>query len=287
MIWALRTISRFLAMLPLRWALALGRCMGWVFGSVIRYHRREAEEALARSLPELSAEERRRVIRRMYANLGMNLVEILRLPHADEAYFDQYVTRENEEHLRKALAGGKGVLVLTAHMGNWDLLCTLAPHFNYPTTIITKEIKNKALNEYWMTTRARFGLKFVPAHNSFRLCLAALRRNEIVGVILDQNMIDTEGIFVDFFGRPACTTPGLAYLSAQSGAPVVPVYMLREGGRHVIRILPPVLPPPDRKPETIRVFTQQYTRLIEDMIRAHPAQWTWIHRRWRTQPRSL
>ena len=281
----LQFISWLFSLLSPRAALAVGRGLGWIYGSVIRYHRRDAWEALARSLPEKTAAERRGILRRMYGNLGMNVVETARLPHVSEQHLKDTIDWEGEHHARDVLAAGKGLLVLSAHTGNWDILCTMAPRFNYPTTIITKRIKNKGINDYWMAARARFGLKFVPAHNSYRPCLAALRKNEIIVFILDQNMIRDEGLFVDFFGHPACTTPGLAYMSAQSGAAVVPVFMLRQpDGRHLVKALPPIAPPPDRKPETIAAYTQRYTKVIEDVIRANPDQWIWIHRRWRTTP---
>lgn len=279
----LQWLSSCVSRMPLARALALGRWLGWVYGSVIRYHRRDAFDALARSLPEIPRDERAAIVDRMYANLGMNLVELLRLGSAPDEYLRDFLSVEGEEHVRAALAQGKGVIALTGHIGNWDLLCTLSPRFGYPLTIITKEIKPPELNEYWMETRRRFGLKFVPAHNSYRKCLSALKKNELVGFILDQNMIRTEGVFVDFFGRPACTTPGLAYMAAQSGAPVLPVFAVREAdGHHRIRILPALESPPDREPETIRRFTQLYTRVIEQAVQEHPDQWIWIHRRWRT-----
>lgn len=281
----LQTISWFFSRLPLPAALATGHFLGWIYGSVIRYHRRDARQALALSLPEIPARQREDILRRMYANLGMNVVEVTRLPHLTEQQLETLIDWENEFYAHEVLAAGKGLLVLSAHTGSWDLLCTLAPRFHYPTTLITKNIKNKQVNDYWMSTRARFGLKFVPAHNSYRQCLTALRKNEIVAFILDQNMINTEGVFVDFFGRPACTTPGLAYMSAQSRAAVVPTFMLRlPDGRHRLKVLPPIPPPPDRKPETILAYTQRYTKVIEDVVRQYPDQWIWLHRRWRTQP---
>jgi len=283
----LKAIAWVFGRLPLPVALALGQGLGWLYGSVIRFHRRDAWEALRRSLPEKNAAERAAILSRMYRNLGMNLVETLRLAALPRERLAELLTFEGAEHLHAALARGRGVLVLSAHIGNWDLLCTLAPYFNYPTTIITKEIRNRALNELWMETRRRFGLKFAPAHHSYRQCLHALRNNEIVGFILDQNMIRDEGVFVDFFGQPACTTPGLAFMSAQSRAPVVPVFILRrKGGRHLVRVSPLLEPPPDRRPETIREYTQRYTRIIEDVVRQYPEQWIWIHRRWRTVPQE-
>lgn len=281
----LKGLSKFFSGLPLPVALALGRGLGWFYGTVIRHHRRDAVEALRFSFPEKSETDRSRIIKRMYQNLGMNAVEELRMASVDNTYLGNNIIWEGESHARTVLEAGKGMLVLTAHLGNFDLLCTIAPKFNYPTTIITKNIKNNAINTLWMEARSRFGLKFVPAHNSYRQCLSALRRNEIVGFILDQNMINTEGVFVNFFGRPACTSPGLAYMAAQSGAGVVPVFMIRlDKGRHLVKIMPALPLPPDRKPETIEKFTQLYTSVIEDMVRHYPEQWIWVHRRWKTKP---
>lgn len=273
--------------LPSSRALAVGRALGWVFGSVIRYHRQDAFEALARSLPDQTEAERKRIVRSMYANLGMNLVETARLRHLTPEQASNLAYFDHEERVHEALARGKGVIVLTAHVGSWDLLCTLTPAFGYPITVITKLMRNKALHDLWIDIRTRFGVRFLPPHNSYRPCLAALRRKELIGFILDQNMIDKEGVFVDFFGRPACTSPGLAYLAAHAQCPVLPAFATREpDGRHRIRILPALDPPPDRKPETIAQSTQTYTRIIEDVVRAFPDQWIWIHRRWKTQPKQ-
>lgn len=283
----LKCVSKIFGALPLNRALALGSAIGWFYGIVIRHHRRDAEEALQRSFPEISHAERQRLLNQVYRNLGMNAAEEMRMPTVTTAYLQDSITWDNEAPIREVLAAGKGALALTAHVGNFDLLCTIAPKFNYPTTIITKVIKNKAINDWWMAARSRFGLKFLPAHNSYRQCLGALRKNEIVAFILDQNMINTEGIFVDFFGKPACTSPGLAYMSAQSGAAVIPIFMIRlENGRHRVKVMAPIPPPPDRKPETISHYTQLYTKIIEDVIREYPDQWIWVHRRWRTVPKK-
>lgn len=281
----LKGLSALFIAMPLAVALKLGRGMGWCFGSVIRYHRRDAIDALRRSLPETTEAERRRILNNMYRNIGMNVVEVLRMPFVTSQYLNDHITWEGEDYVRTALAAGKGVLVLTAHIGNFDMLCTIAPRFVHPTTIITKNIKNASVNRYWMEARERFGLKFLPAHHSYRQCLSALRNNEIIGFVLDQNMIRTEGVFVEFFGRPACTTPGLAFMSAQSKAPVIPAFIVRQpDGYHLVKASPPIPPPPDRKPETILEYTQLYTKAIENHIREYPDQWIWVHRRWRTVP---
>ena len=281
----LSAIAALFSCLSLGTALAIGRRLGWVYGSVIRYHRQDAIDALKRAFPEKPQFEILEIVRRMYANLGMNLVEILRLGKVTDAFLRESIEIEGEEHGRAALLRNRGAIILTGHLGNWDLLASIVPRLGYPLTVISKDIKNKGLNEFWMKIRQRFGVKFVPAHNSYRSCLTTLKKNELIGFILDQNMIKTEGVFVDFFGTPACTTPGLAYMSAQSGAPVVPAFMIRrENGRHLVKVLPPLDPPPNREPETIREFTQRYTTIIEEIIRQYPDQWIWIHRRWKTVP---
>ncbi len=281
----LNAIAAFCSWLSLPAALSFGRGLGWIYGSVIRYHRKDAIEALHRAFPEKPHDEILGIVRSMYANLGTNAVELFRMPGMTDEFLRTHIDVEGEPLAKDAMARGKGVIILTGHIGNWDLLAAGTPRLGYPLTIITKVMKNKAANDFWMEMRMRFGMKTVPAHNSYRACLSVLRKNELLGFILDQNMIRKEGVFVDFFGKPACTTPGLAYLSAQSGAPVVPVFMIRlEHGRHLIKVLPPIEPPPDRESATIRDYTQRYTKIIEEMIRQYPDQWTWIHRRWRTKP---
>lgn len=281
----LNRLTRAAARWPLSRVLALGRGLGWLYGSLIRYHRRDAREALAFSLPEIGPARRRTILNEMYAQLGMNLVEVLRLAGGQTADLDERVTIEGEETIREALKRGRGVLVLTAHLGNWDLLAMYAGRRGYPLTVISKTVRPAAVNEMWMRMRRESGVSIVPAHHSYRECLRVLKRNELVGFILDQNRPIEQGIFVDFFGRPACTSPGLAFLAAQSQAPVVPAFIHRESRkRHVLRILPLIEPPPDRSPENIRQATREYTTIIEQEIRRYPEQWIWLHRRWRTQP---
>jgi KDO2-lipid IV(A) lauroyltransferase len=127
-------------------------------------------------------------------------------------------------------------------------------------------------------------LHLLTAKKSYKECLQRLRRGEILAMIMDQNVRFEEGVFVDFFDKPACTTAGLAILSAQTGSPVVPLFIVRKPDTtYDMFIGEPIEAPPNRDPDTIRSFTQMYTKVIEDMIRKYPDQWIWIHRRWRTR----
>lgn len=285
MVKIVKLIVSLMAGIPLPAALAFGAALGWIYGSVIRYHRRDAIDALRRSYPEKTEREIRSIVNRMYKNLGMNQVEILRFAGGAIEETNNRITVVGREIIDKAFQRGKGVMILSAHFGNWDFLPMFAVKQHYPVTIISKEIKNKTINAIWMLTRKQFGVNIIPSHNSARETLRVLRRNELLGFIFDQNRPRDAGVFVDFFGRPACTSPGLAMLSAQAQAPVVPIFIHRTSdGNHVLQIFPMLEPPPDREPETVRKATQEYTKIIEDEIRQYPEQWIWLHRRWKTRP---
>ncbi len=284
-VFVFRAIERLFCALSLRKAQAVGRGLGWIYGSVIRYHRQDAREALARSLPETSPAERTRILRAMYANLGMTVAEALRLRRLTDEELDRTVRIVNRHYAQEIYDEGNGLLVVTGHVGNWEMLCNLVPRLGFPLSAVVKPIRPPALNDYVARIRGQYGLKLLPPQNSYRQCLRAVKKGEVLGFIIDQNRTRSEGVFVDFFGRPACTTPGLAYLSAQLQVPVVPVFNLRQpDGMFEIQCHPPIAPPADRSEDAIRDATQTYTQVVEDVIRRHPDQWTWIHRRWRTRP---
>lgn len=280
----LKLVTALFSALPYRVALAIGRGLGRFFGFIVPRNRTRALDGLSHSLPETTEAERRAIMWRMFAHLGENAVELMRWMGGRQPQISARIRMEGDENVQAAIARGKGVLVMSAHLGNWDVMALWAAT-KWPTTVISKIIKNKGLNAYWMEKRAANKLRIVPAHNSYRQCLSVLKKGEFLGFIFDQNMIRREGIFVNFFGRPACTSPGLAVLSAHAQAPVLPVFMVREpDGGHCVRVLPPIDPPADRTPATIEAATQHYTKMVEDAIRRTPDQWIWMHRRWRTQP---
>lgn len=280
----LKILTRLLTALPLSVARAIGRGLGTAAYWLVRRHRKTNLAEMARCFPSESRAEHKQRLYRVYQGMAVNFIEVFRWIGGGADELDTQIHSHGLEYLEQAQARGRGVLVLTAHTGNWDLMGLWASR-RYKLTIISKDLRGAGVNRFWMEARARCGLKIVPAHNSYRACLSVLRRNEILGFILDQNMTRMEGIFVDFFGKPACTTAGLAFLAAHAQAPVVPVFMVREAdGSHRLEMYPAFDPPPNREPETLREATQRYTSLIEDVIRRHPDQWIWMHRRWRTQP---
>jgi KDO2-lipid IV(A) lauroyltransferase len=279
----LNALLKLVSIMPLPMVRGLGYVIGFVFGNVLRHHRTDALEALERSMPELSPRECKRIINTMYHLQGVNFAELIWYSTKDQSVLLDAVEVENEHYITEALSRGKGVLALTAHFGNFELLMMEAGALGYKMTVIVKPIKNPAVQDVMTKLRDREGLTFLGRNNAYRDCLKTLRRKEFVGMIMDQNMTRDSGIFVDFFGKPACTSPGLAYMAAQSKAPVLPVFMQRKkDGRYLLEVQPPIDPPTDRTPEAILEATQLYTKVLEDAIRKDPKQWIWMHRRWKT-----
>jgi len=221
----------------------------------------------------------------MYYHFGINITESIRLFVRGLDKSGIQVKLVNRHIVDEALARGKGAIMLSGHFGNFGLMPFVTAMEGYCSTTIVKKIKNRISDELWTEYRQFEGTRFVPSKNSMHQCLRALKRNEMVGFMFDQNMTRKEGIFVDFFGRPACTTPGLAYMALISEAPVIPVFIYRLGRRnHVEKFFPPLDPPVDKSLEAIREATQRYTKMLESVIRETPDHWIWIHRRWRTTP---
>lgn len=286
MAWILKILAKGVAILPFGWAEALARGAGRLLAHVARVRRAYVLETLARSLPEKTDQERGAIYAAVCRHQVLNLMELMRFVGGRDRELSERMDVRGEEIVRDALSRGKGVLILIAHFGNYPLLALQVPRlFGYPLSVIAKPLKNETLNELWWEMQRKAGVNGIPAHNAYRASVRSLRRNELVGFMLDQNRPSTQGVFVDFFGRSASTTPGLAFMSAQTGAPVVPVFMRRTPeGRHVLEARPQIEPPPDRKEETILAHTAAYTKIIEDEIRRYPEQWLWLHRRWKSRP---
>ena len=284
--WVLRGLARAGAALPAGAATALGNGIGWILAHVVRLRRTYVLETLARCFPEKTPAERRALYAEVCRQQALNVVELLRYAGGREAELAARFAVGGREHVEAARALGKGVLVLIAHFGNYALLALQVPRlFGYPLAVIAKPLRNATLNDLWWDLQRQAGVNGIPAHNAYRASVRALKENGLVGFMLDQNRPASLGVFVDFFGQPAATTPGLAVMSAHTGAPVLPVFIRREpDGTHRVEVRPPLPPPADRRPETVQAFTAACTKIIEDEIRRQPEQWLWWHKRWKNRP---
>lgn len=275
----LRLFSAAARRLPPSIASRLGCLVGWLLWHVVRLRRRVAVGNIAHSL-EVAPSLAQGIGRSVYAHLGRVLVDFARVGALDAVQARQMLGEANLGRLADLRRSGRGVLVLSAHLGNWDLLACCAGLCGLPVTVVTREISSRTVNRHWMRERQRCGVQLVGARGSAGAVVRALKNNEIVAIVLDQH--EPGGLAVPFFGRPAATSTTLARLAAATGAPVAPVFMVRDGGGYRAHMLDAVRHHRSNdRASDIRSNTEQYTRIIEQQIRRYPDQWFWVHRRWK------
>jgi KDO2-lipid IV(A) lauroyltransferase len=275
------------SLLPLRLARPVGHVVGRVALSLAASDRRRAHEHLAAAFPDLDDDDRRRLLRKTARHLGETLAEIVWLWRASPPSILSRTEVRGFEHLHAAREAGRGVVLVTGHCGNWEWLNAVLGIEQLPMTIAVREVYDPRLNEIARRLRARFGAKVVErGRGAGRALMAALRRNRVVGLLVDQDIRNIPGVFVPFFGRPAWTPAGGAQLALAARCPIVPTFIHRRSdGTHLAEAHPPLPPPSSSDPqEAVLELTAAATAAIEAQVRAHPDQWVWMHRRWRTPP---
>jgi len=269
--------------LPRRVANAVGAFLGLVWYHVIPVRRKVARENLKTAFPNETRSERARIARGCYVHLARSAVEFLRLGGLTRKKAEKFIEETGWENYESAMKQGHGVIVVTAHFGNFDLLACVQALRGVPLHIVTREQHVTGINSYWMRQRARFGLGLIPARNSALKIHRLLKDGQVVALVIDQHMPPGRGVAVPFFGRPASTTHAPALLALTTGAPILPVTIERlAGGRHRIEIDEP-LPvdhDADRAAVALRVTTE-LNRWLERRIEKRPEQWLWIHRRFK------
>lgn len=281
--WGLLLIGWLPAHLPPAAGLAIGRRIGDLLWWLLPGRRRRALDNIRLSIGrEMTTREIERLGRGSFQHVGMNLIEACRYFLRPTEVMLSQVHVEGVEHLRSAAARGRGVLVLTAHYGNWELLAAAHGLTGLPLSIVIRPLDHPVLDELAARFRRRSGAELIVKRQAVREVLQALRRGRMVGILLDQNATRAEGVFVPFFGVAASTSKGLAVLALRTDAPVVPVFLRRTAdGRHCMDVSPPLMPPSDGD---VLAYTATFNRVIEEAIRRAPEQWLWMHARWRTRP---
>ena len=282
-----RTILAVLGLLPRPLArLAAGLATFLVYLLVSRY-RRVAHLNLRLALPELSAGERRRIVRGVYRNLGRMLAEFAHFPRYTRQNVAQVITYDGFENYAEAVRRGRGVLYLTGHLGAWELGAFAHSVYGHPLHVLIRALDNPFLNELVNRYRSLAGNRILEKRDFLRGILEALRKNEVVGILIDQNVSPQDGAFVQFFGVPASTATGLAKIALRAEAAVVPAFAFWDAalGHYRLRFDPPLELVRTADPEQDVVANiQLFTHVLEQHIRCHPDQWLWIHRRWKTRP---
>ena len=238
------------------------------------------------AFPQWSERERRRVLFQTFRGFGRMLADFSCFPRLTRATVERLVVYGGFEHFAEAQARGKGVIFLTAHYGNWELSSFAHSLYGHPINFTVRPMDNPLLDRLITRYRCLSGGKPVEKNDFARRAIQSLKQNEAVGVLMDTNMLASEGIFVDFFGRPACTVSSPARLARKTGAALVLGLAGWDAALGKYRLcFEPVPWIHDADPEEeIRLNTAHFTRLIEEQIRSHPEQWLWVHRRWKTRP---
>ncbi len=278
----LRGLAHILPAPAVRW---VGAALGLAAYGLLWDTRRLTLHHLQQALgEEMSPAQRRRIARGVFINLGRNALEWLRLPAMSLRELQRQVTAEGLEHLRGALAKGNGVIVITAHFGNWEMIPLYLKSVGFDGGVLARRLRYPEYESFIISMRGQKGIPTF-ARGSVKEVATLLRANELVGMLPDQDTDGLEGAFVNFFGRPAYTPVGPAALSLMTGAPIIPCFMIRDGARFRFVVEPPVTVPPgtDRAAALLQL-TQAWNDVIERAIRRHPDHWVWMHRRWKTQP---
>jgi KDO2-lipid IV(A) lauroyltransferase len=277
-----------LALLPARSREALGRSLARVYARFSASRRRILFENLAAAFPEKDPAEIARIGRASAEWIGAAFVDFLEVSSLSEDDVRSRVRIEGEENLRQARARGRGVFLLSAHIGGWELGAIRAGLLGEPIAPVVRPLDNPLLESELARRRTRFGNRLIAKRDAARDVLRALSRGETVAILVDQNVLAREAVFVPFFGRPAATTPALALFQLKTDAAVVPVFTWPEGGgRYRLEFEAPIFAEEFRgleRAEAVRAATARYMEVTEAAVRKAPEAWLWMHNRWRTRP---
>jgi Kdo2-lipid IVA lauroyltransferase/acyltransferase len=248
-------------------------------------HRLITIHNLRRSFPDKSFSEIIQVARDAYRSFALVAAEFCDIPYLDKNNLGKYITISGLPNYTAACGEGKGVLLFGAHLGNWEIGNAALAIATGPFVFIYRVLDNAFLEKNITAVRASYGNVSLSKENAMRPMIRLLKKGQTINLLIDQNVAWYDGVFVDFFGRPAATTSGLALLALHTGAPVLPAFTHRlPDGKFVLEI--------GREVEIIRtgdssndvlLNTQNFTKIIEEEIRKHPGQWFWLHQRWKTK----
>lgn len=280
------SLASVLGLLPRPWAQRTADTIGRVWYLLDKRHRDVALNNLGKAYAEeKSAFEIRAIARASFQQIARVPFEIGWSLRCDLVETMRHCRFHGLDHLRQAHAKGRGVLILTLHIGNWELLPMSFISRGFNVSLVYRPLDFTPADRFFLLYRSRFGGNPIPKKKSMRRLLHALRRQECVGLLLDQDSGLTAGVFADFFGHPACTNKGLALLALKTQAPVIPAFMVRRESGFDIHIGPEIpLMQTDSKDEEVQINTQQYNQVLESIIRRCPEQWLWAHRRWKNRP---
>jgi Kdo2-lipid IVA lauroyltransferase/acyltransferase len=280
-------LIRGISILPRPVARAAGIGLGQLVYLLHGKLRRVGMRNLQLAFPDKSAHERRKILRGEFTSLGRQLAEVCLFPSYTPENVTKIVVYDGFENFERAETRGKGVIYLTAHLGGWELSAFAHSIQGHPLHVVMRGMDNPFLDRFITHLRTMHGNRAVDKGNFVRGLLSAMKAGETVGILMDTNMTPPQGVFVDFFGIPACTASGLARIALRTDAAVVPGFTIwdRELRKYRLRFDPALalIRTGDEEADIV-ANTALFTKVIEQYVRRYPDQWLWVHRRWKTRP---
>ena len=278
-------LSLPLAILPLRVALKVGEALGVLLFYVWGSRRKIAIENLTRTVSAGAiqiSEPAAVVIKKNFRNLGRSFIEVIKIYYGLGDKIIRSVSIEGLEHFKAAQSKGKGVVLLTGHCGNWELLAIAASAKLSGIAVVARPINNPYVNKLVERARRKYGNEVIYKKGALKAIIKKLKNNECVGILMDQAVIPEEGYVIDFLGRGAWTTKIPAVIVRKTGAAVIAGFIHRTAAGHIITASPEVeLSENSDKEEAVKEDTRKFSACIENYIKEHPTEWLWIHRRWK------
>jgi KDO2-lipid IV(A) lauroyltransferase len=274
-------IAKLFLFLPRSVALKLGVFIGTICFYLFRKRRKLALDNLNQALGKnYTPAQQKNIIKKVFINLSLNFVEFLRFEEINSTNLSQFVTFHGKEYFDAAYEKKQGILLLTGHIGNWELLAASISLVGVRGSMLVKSAHQKFFDDFLIQQREAKNIKLFYGKNSIRDILKFLKSGGAMGSIIDQHGIGRDSVIVPFFGRPASTLKGLAVLSERTNIPVIPGYIYRdENFHHHLVFFPPI----QHTDNSIEGRTLQYTQWLESVITKHPDQWMWTHNRWKPQ----
>jgi len=284
LVWAL---VKGMGLLPRRFARSLAAALAHIVYAFLPKLRRAAKVNLSIAFPEWSDEQRAAVTRGMVRNLGWMAAEFAHFPQYSKENIEQVVELDGNENFLEGQRRGEGVLFLTGHIGAWELSSFAHALYGFPLHYMARPLDNPRIDALVNAYRSLSGNKPVFKNESARNVLEILRAGDTIGILADQNTMPNEGVFVDFFGKQACMTAGIARMALHTDAAVVPGYAYWDAAaeKYKLRFEPPLdLVRSGNAQKDIVENTQRFAKVLEEIIRKIPDQWIWVHARWKTRP---
>ena len=275
--------------LPRKVALCFASFAGWCFFYLVARQRKKILRNLRLAWKEEKTEkEIRRIARKVLQNLAMTAVDVIRFPKMTKESLREWIHYEDEfSRINRILDEGKGVIILTAHIGNWELLAASFGVMGYHGAVVGRRIYYEKYNQLVVKLRESVRVRTLYRDGSPKDILKVLKANQILGMLADQDVDSIEGVFVDFFGQTAYTPVAPVKLAMAAETVIVPGFVIREGDHYRLILEEPITPEitQGNKQEAVQKYTERWSAIVEKYIRKYPEQWVWMHDRWKTRPK--